>query len=493
MDDTISGTSTGREEFVDEESEVNGYSYIEEKGGTKPENDSPKSGIFGTSLNFMNTQLGAGILGIPLAMSQSGAGLGLIFLIVCGFLVDYACRMIVRVAKKVEVYKLEELCEHALGRFGFYGVSIACGLFNFGAICSYSVMIMQTIPLVVGEWIYGPDATCAQTTVVVIVGTVVVHLMLSPLCLMKDLSSLAFTSGVSVVTFFGIVVIAFFKAPEACAAFGPDELCPKPITFFSELDTSWFESFDTIGVYLFGIVCMDSVFQLYNSLHNATPTRWRWTTHISIGTVCTLYAGFSTYLTAWFGSRSKGNILCTFPKDDALINAARLTLGLCLALTYPMSNFLMRDYVFSILRPQFPNIAGSRAVLYGLTYGTLATTTLLALTVGDLGVFMAVTGNVAGAAIGFILPVLVYFKIEGFQNLRLVAKKRLSNPEHGVLSCLAGYLEIILPGILLILGFIALFVGTPAVIMLHIQGSGDVFQGADGLKTVPECRWNACN
>jgi hypothetical protein len=57
-----------------------------------------KSGLLGTSSNLVNSIVGAGIIGIPYAMRQSGIVVGLILIVLVAYLTDKSLRIIIEVA-----------------------------------------------------------------------------------------------------------------------------------------------------------------------------------------------------------------------------------------------------------------------------------------------------------------------------------------------------------------------------------------------------------
>jgi hypothetical protein len=57
-----------------------------------------KSGLLGTSSNLINSIVGAGIIGIPYAMRQSGIVVGLILIVLVAYLTDKSLRVIIEVA-----------------------------------------------------------------------------------------------------------------------------------------------------------------------------------------------------------------------------------------------------------------------------------------------------------------------------------------------------------------------------------------------------------
>jgi hypothetical protein len=57
-----------------------------------------KSGLIGTSSNLVNSIVGAGIIGIPYAMRQSGIVAGLLLIVLVAYLTDKSLRIIIEVA-----------------------------------------------------------------------------------------------------------------------------------------------------------------------------------------------------------------------------------------------------------------------------------------------------------------------------------------------------------------------------------------------------------
>jgi hypothetical protein len=57
-----------------------------------------KSGLIGASSNLVNSIVGAGIIGIPYAMRQSGIVVGLVLLVLVAYLTDKSLRIIIEVA-----------------------------------------------------------------------------------------------------------------------------------------------------------------------------------------------------------------------------------------------------------------------------------------------------------------------------------------------------------------------------------------------------------
>eukprot|EP01083_Nonionella_stella_P185072 673835_1 len=451
------------------------------------EKECQKSGIIGTTLNFINTVLGSGILGIPAALYHTGLGFGLFLLAFVSWVSDYLTRKTIELARKEKQKSFEDLCEHAFGKLGFYAISLSCATLLFSAISAYSVIVYQNIPLVVNQYINGAvpsvmtDTYCETVKWTVIIGTVAIHVfVIYPLCLLKDLSRLQFTSALSVVTFGVIFVIALLQADDGVTAFKTYAAAkylvlsnagdtagaaaaawvdPK-VSFFN---TDW-SFFNGLGTFAFALVCTDCIFDIFDSLKDGTSRRWARITHLSVGFLAILYTAFSVYPFIKFGKQAYGNILCSYPRDDTLVNVARVALGITIVLTYPMANFCMRTYVFAMLRPIVGDRVNIDSTVFWVAFTTLTvlTTLTVGLTVGHLGIVMSLGGLVSATMCGFVIPALIIFKLNGFRNM--LAKANDSTQTFS--KRLSAWMNIILPAIIIIFGLVCFFIGAPTTLIV---------------------------
>jgi sodium-coupled neutral amino acid transporter 11 len=87
---------------------------------------SPKqlSGVFGASSNLVNSIVGAGIIGIPYALRESGLIAGLLLLVLVSYLTDKSLRVIVGLAsfhpklRNKDVRTFEDLASFPFGSAG---------------------------------------------------------------------------------------------------------------------------------------------------------------------------------------------------------------------------------------------------------------------------------------------------------------------------------------------------------------------------------------
>ena len=132
-------------------------------------------------------------VGLPFAVQQCGFLLGLFLLAFVAYLIDRSAIMIVDCGMKVQKYDFEELAEYVLGPYGYYAVLISMFLFAYGGQTAYLVVIGDTVPKVAG--LISSNEDLIDRNVVVVIVAVCIIL---PICLMRDISTLAWTSFLSV-------------------------------------------------------------------------------------------------------------------------------------------------------------------------------------------------------------------------------------------------------------------------------------------------------
>jgi sodium-coupled neutral amino acid transporter 11 len=198
------------------------------------------------------------------------------------------------------------------------------------------VIIGDVVPSILGV----EDPTAGQRALAM---TLCSLFVMYPLSILKDMSSLAFTSSLSCLADVALVLIVLAETPAAetvAAAGGFGEVLRgsviKPATMFSGL-----------GAMSFAFVCHHSSFIVANSLENPTKERWGLVTHLSVGTAAVMCVslGLAGYL--GFLEETQGDVLNNFGTSPSL-TAARVMLGLTMFFTYPMESFVARHTIVAL-------------------------------------------------------------------------------------------------------------------------------------------------
>jgi len=402
-----------------------------------------KSSYLGASFNFINSIVGAGIIGIPYAIGQCGFFTGVFMLTFVAFLVNRSVLMLIKSGIKANRYNLEEVSEYYLGPLGYFASLLFMFLFAYGAQVAYLVIAGDTFPVVFDVLFSSSGVGGGDRTIVTVALAVVIVL---PLCLLRDLSSLSWTSFLSVLADTLLIVILVIASPYEAR----QEHIQTELSFINS------GLFAGIGTISFAFVCQHNSFLVFQSLTHQTYEEWTKVAHISIifsYFLCLIF-GLSGYLS--FGSFTKGDLLLNFPAEDTKVNVCRFLLGVTMLLTYPMECYVTRHCFQAIIsraraystkrsrRQQqvsdvdddemnvnvsplhsfapinhtttenTDSVTESSNSLVPLSEHVLVSLVLwgtslaLAISFTDLSIVLALTGALAASMLGYVLPPLVF-------------------------------------------------------------------------------------
>lgn len=195
-----------------------------------------------------------------------------------------------------------DLCKHLLGTAGYNVCVLSMLLFAYGAMLAYLVIIGDTVP-VAFDYFLGEGAAPSRNVVIVMFALVPIL----PLSLMRNLSSLSYTSLLSITADLVLVIFVLLRGPAAAKSEDTQFSAAEDVTFFE------YQLFEGIGTMSFAFVCHHNTFIVYNSMRNASPKRWRKVSHSSVMVSCALclVMGLGGFLC--FGSHTQGDVLNNFP------------------------------------------------------------------------------------------------------------------------------------------------------------------------------------
>jgi len=155
--------------------------------------------------NFLNSIVGAGIIGIPFSLRHTGLLAGLFLLVLVGYLTAFSVKLIIGLGRQLECDNYESLAMKIFGRRGFTTVSLFMALLGFGAMIAYMVVIGDVVPHLLGV----EKSTTARVMSIIVVSATT----MLPLALLKSMASLSFTSSASVLADLVLVIIVIFASP----------------------------------------------------------------------------------------------------------------------------------------------------------------------------------------------------------------------------------------------------------------------------------------
>eukprot|EP01083_Nonionella_stella_P199369 731125_1 len=166
------------------------------------------SSILGASANLFNSVVGVGIIMLPEAIYTSGLYLGIIIaLVVFGFSCYTSLLMVETAEKDGDIDSYGVLCEKSMGNFGFYSLTVMNSLMMLGAMSIYCILFKMLLGDLCSD-ILGQDFDYSREAMVL-----AAVLIMLPLSLLKSMSKLEWSSGLSTLAVFVIILIVAIRAP----------------------------------------------------------------------------------------------------------------------------------------------------------------------------------------------------------------------------------------------------------------------------------------
>jgi sodium-coupled neutral amino acid transporter 11 len=262
---------------------------------------------------------------------------GIVLLVALTVTVDWTIQLIVVNSKLSGANSFQTTVQHCYGRPGLIAISIAQWAFAFGGMLAFCIIIGDTIPSVMSGFFPKLDEmsflwllTDRRAVIVLFV------LGISyPLSLYRDIAKvlpqhthlrrrtitnflqLAKASTLALISMLVILITVItqgFRVPPELRG----TLKGGNLIFLNS------GVFQAIGVISFAFVCHHNSLLIYGSLKKPTLDRFATVTHYStsISMIACLVMAMAGFIT--FGDKTQGNVLNNFPKDNVMVNIARL-------------------------------------------------------------------------------------------------------------------------------------------------------------------------
>ena len=147
---------------------------------------SVESRAWGVTFNTMNVIVGAGVLAMPFCFKTAGWLLGTIILLLTALLTDWSLQLLLLSGNLCGKRSYPNLIEEVLGPVPAFIANILITFLNFGTSIAYLDIIADQL----SSWFSDGSRGVALFGVVAIV--------ITPLCMIKNISSLSFTSALGI-------------------------------------------------------------------------------------------------------------------------------------------------------------------------------------------------------------------------------------------------------------------------------------------------------
>ena len=372
---------------------------------------SSKSTMEAATFNLVKGIVGAGVLSLPAGIAafgnNKGAALPAVALIAfAGFLSGYNFSLIGRLCSYTGASSYAGAWEKSIGEATAWIPAGACTCKTFLAVLAYSMILAETFQGIFGG--FGIQASRAQS----LIG--LTSTVLLPLCLMKNLASLAPFSLLGMVAMLLTVVcmaVRFFDGSYALPAgkfikdlniapvFGAKGasavLSPNSFILICMLSTAYMAHFNAP--------------KFYNELENNTIERFNSLVFNSFGISIIFFSAVAALGFSTFGASSAGFILSNYSSKDSLIAFSRILVAFALIFTYPLVFTGCRDGFLSLMR--VPKEKQTNEFLNKITLFLLTLVTFTAINLTDVSFVMSFGGATLGNALIYVLPAVMFRKV----------------------------------------------------------------------------------
>ncbi|KAG6584814.1 Sodium-coupled neutral amino acid transporter [Phytophthora cinnamomi] len=299
----------------------------------------------------------------------------------------------------------EDLAMYCFGTKMTIFVEVNILIFCFGISVAYLVTLGDIItPL--GELCFGVQSIFAQRWVLM---TISCGTIMLPLSLMKDISSLQFSSILGVFSIIFLVIAVAIRSIMYASANG----IPEDISWTIELSRGP-DFMLSVPIVMFAFTCQVNVFSIYTELQRPCIRRMNkvvdratlisFLIYLSIGVVA--YLAFGPQLVE---PKYKGNILLSFPLNDTLIAISRAAITFTVAVAFPLNIFPCR---FTIDMMFFSNSEDSLSRHVAVTSGLVLLALLLAIFCPSINVVFGIIGGTCSTVVCFCFPAAFILKLE---------------------------------------------------------------------------------
>eukprot|EP01018_Ginkgo_biloba_P022905 Gb_32842 [translate_table: standard] len=374
----------------------------EESGSNMP------SAVF----NLATTIIGAGIMALPATMRVLGLPVGFILIILMGFISEISIEMWIRFSVLTKASTYGETVQSVCGRSARL-VSEICIIINNAGVMIVYLIIMGDVMSgssqhegLFDQWM-GKEGWWSDRRLIVFITMVFV---LAPLCALKKIDSLKFTSAASVALAVVFVVLSSFIALVKLieGRIERPRMLPDVGSKSAILDL-----LVVIPIMTNAYICHFNVQPIYNELQGRTTAKMNTVGRITTVACVLVYASTAISGYLLFGQATDSDVLSNFDKDlgipfsSVLNSIIRVGYVVHLMLVFPVIHFSLRQTMDCLVFKGAKPLTESRKRFVILTTIILAFLYLGSTVIPNIWVAFQFTGATAGLSLGFIFPSLV--------------------------------------------------------------------------------------
>lgn len=353
--------------------------------------------IRGSIFTLVATAIGAGCLSIPLAFRNIGIILGPLMLMVTALVSIISLTVLSSAAFKHKVFDYSNLVEKVLGVRARILLASIMTLYLLGTLVGYEVMVGIFGKSVLSSF----GLNLGNTGSVLVMGVMTLGIM-TPLCLLKDLSSLRHVSIVSALTLIYIAILLIAELPISAQDNDWSEMD------YASINTLFFSAF---AYCLYAFVCHGNICQITGELQRPSMRRLFKAIFRATTLLLVLYSIIGTF--GYLGNLDLKTLIIMRPTPSGISNDWAMVIARCMMLititaAVPLNLPPLRDIVFrQILRTNGqPRFVWHCVVSLGLLYLAF----LIAVLFPQILFLFSFLGGFCSVFIVVLFPAAIYFK-----------------------------------------------------------------------------------
>lgn len=347
---------------------------------------------FEATINLTNLMFGAGIVGMPYAVSKSGAFLGPLVVVGCAAAVHQSFQLLVRAAQQSSTSSYSSLMRACFGTAGDACHRTFQALVSFGSICVELVMIADNLEFLLSKLPAAYQWLASRQTIVIAVSAA----CLLPLSMVRKMDGFAWMSGVSVASLLLLVATSVY-----CSLLPISDCLPSAASKNSFLMVVPSGVVDTAGVVCFALICHGIVIGTYRSLA-CTNQQWSRLCSVALSICCVAFivVGVAVYWKCGDRLLQEGNFVNLFSTSSPIASLLRAVLSVSLVMSIPLEAFVLRKALLAQETSSLVDGAVNSAVI--------AAASAIAILCGNVGELIEVTGGMTASCLAFVFPPVCY-------------------------------------------------------------------------------------
>ncbi|KAI9310168.1 transmembrane amino acid transporter protein-domain-containing protein [Dichotomocladium elegans] len=351
------------------------------------------------AFNLVNATVGAGIIGLPFAISHAGFVTGIAASIWVAVLSQLGLYMLILAGKHMGIYKFAVLVENIMGRFGYHFLNFMIVVQAGGSVVSYFILLGDTLPVLFERYVPMLPLLANRTLVITVIGI----FCILPLTFPRSIGSLARWSMVSVMCLPIIIATIVIRAPAYYDRLPNHGSEGAPAW-------SWVGSdvFGALGIMAFAFSSSQVAFNNFLSLSDQSHASWRASTALATGMSWLVSMTFAIIGWLAFGADVKSNLFMNFDSDDFVVNIGRFALGVSMIFSIPMGFHPTREAVQKMLGFETATRQPTELQHYAVTGCLFVFLMIAGIAVRSLGKVYSLVGGFSATTLAYILPATAY-------------------------------------------------------------------------------------